>query len=122
MLTLNEHGKLARFYLRVGPDNDLPKDLCTLFWGLVFRLVVILLLLGIAFICLAGIFTFIRWAYFFIQFHKRQSAIVIAALLGGAFVVWLRARKFETVSEIVDVIAAKYVSVKSRYCPRIEWK
>jgi hypothetical protein len=121
---LNSKGFYARFYLWfLSRDESLPDDFCTFFWGLIFRALFVLMVGGsfVGFLIVAAI-----WIVQVILAHKKPTLIFVFAGLVIAFVTWLSnykpKRQFEFWEEAKAIVKAKSDSVKSRYCPHIDWK
>ena len=122
MLKLNRAGKLARFYLVFG-ERDLPDDLCTFWWGLVWRVVKV----GIAGLALLGFAILVCYAVFQILAggwrHPRAAGLIVVGLTFTGLAIWKRrAFQFEVVREASAVVQAKVQAAKGRFCPRIDWQ
>lgn len=114
-MRLNRKGRLARFY-RVTGTGSLPDDLCTLFWGLVFRL-------GVITVVFVGTIVFIvAMAQLMWQYKLGSIFFIFGLLVGYLLVFWLPRRHTpELFQETYKVISGKIHSVKYRYCPHIDW-
>lgn len=121
-MKLNAKGKLAKFYMLLPLDDQkLPQDLCTFFWGLVGRAFFIF---GMGGMLLAAILFAVFQAGLFVWAHKLESLFFLSLGVFAGLVAWLSERKkeLELFSETRQIIKAKVTGVKSRYCPRIDWK
>lgn len=122
MLKLNRKGKLARFYLLIG-DRDLPDDLCMFWWGLVWRAVKSVVAVAII-LWMIGMF---GYALFIMARagwqHPRLAGVIAVGLAVVGLAIWKRrAFRFEFVDEVAEVVQAKVLATKQRFCPRIDWQ
>lgn len=126
-MQFNSNGKLARFYLWFPPvGQELPKDFCTYFWGLIGRVFLIVaasvaacsVLFVLAYALYSG--AILLWA------HKATTLTVVGGTLLLVLSLWFDERKkkikVEILSEAKTIIKGKVDAVKNRYCPRIEWR
>lgn len=126
-MQFNSKGKLAKFYMWFPPDNGrLPQDLCTYFWGLIYRVIVTLVLLAMVATSLFGVgYVLVKFGMF-LWGHKALTLTALGLILLVALSVWFDGRKrkikSEALSEAKAIIKGKVDAVKNRYCPRIEWR
>lgn len=121
-MRLNKNGKLARFYM-LFDGAHLPNDLCTFWWGLVWRVAKVTLGAVIV-LWLVGMF---GWAVFIISRagwrHPGIAGLVIglAAIIG--LMIWKRrSLQFEVVREVKMVVGTRVSATKQRFCPQIDWQ
>jgi hypothetical protein len=143
-MKLNYSGKLARFY-RWSFDSDVPSNLCTLFWGLLFatlffpitwaslpfdcsnfveRIVKGFIVLGG--LVLAGLFLTYLWlvpGFFFIPALVVGGILLVICLIFLiGFVCTEILPNSTTWQEVKDVVRERKDGFKGRYCPKVEWK
>ena len=108
-MKLNPNSWHARWYVWLGAD--LPCDLCSYMWGLLFRTIGRFSVAAFLFLCLAvTIATIILYPY---------VDVIIIGIVSGIFLLrWFIKGKPKFLSLIRDFLKAK----KEKYCPMIEWE